>query len=196
MKKSFVLGAAVVLLLSLAGCAGIPGSSGSSGRGLNGVSVPDFVNEAYRTASEDALIGVGMYTIGNDITKMSTGKTFAETRARADLTRQLSVMVKDMVTDYTGTSEIEAAKVSFQENVTQTLASTTLTGARTKVLQADNGILYVVMELGKSAATDIVNQAVNAAKLAVPAMIAFDGVERMEAKFAKEAGGGPIPVGD
>jgi hypothetical protein len=205
MKKSFVLGAAAVLLLSLAGCAGFPGasassgpsgSSGSTGRGLGGV--PDFVNEAWQSASEDVLIGIGTYRIGNDMTKMGTGKTFAETRARADLARQLSVMVRDMVTDHAATSEVDqAAAVSFQESITQTLSRAQLRGSRIVKMDTDNnGLLWVVMEYGKSAAAAEVDQAANAAKLAVPAMIAFDAIDRMDTAFAKEAGGGPVPVGD
>jgi hypothetical protein len=39
-----------------------------------------------------------------------------------------------------------------------------------------------------------VNQAANAAKLAVPKAAAFNALQRMETAFAKEAGGGPEPV--
>jgi hypothetical protein len=200
MKKSFVLGAAVVLLLSLAGCAGTPpasdssGSSGSSGRGLRGV--PDFVNDAYMSASEDVIIGIGTYRIGNDMSRMGTGKTFAETRARADISRQLSTIVRNMVNDYTATSELDpGAAVSFQENITQTLSRAELKGSRTVKLDVDdNGLLWVVMEYSKSVAATEVNQAVNAAKLAVPAAAAFDALQRMETAFSKEAAGGPVPV--
>jgi hypothetical protein len=205
MKKSFVLGAAIVLSLSLAGCAGAPGSSASSGssgssdrtsRGLSGV--PSFVNEAYMGASEDVLIGIGTYRIGNDMTKMGMGKTMAETRARADISRQLITIVRDMVTDHTAASEIDqSAATSFQENITQTLSKAELKGSRTIKMDTDsNGLLWVVMEFSKSAAEKEVNQAANAAKLAVPAAIAFDALDRMGTAFSKEAGGGPVPVGD
>jgi hypothetical protein len=150
------------------------------------------------TASEDVLIGIGNYKIGNDMTKMSMGKTMAETRARADLSRQLSIIVRNMVNDYTATSEIDpSAAVSFQETVTQTLSKAELKGSRIKTMDTDNnGLLWVVMEYSKSAAEKEVNQAANAAKLAVPAAIAFDATDRMNTAFSKEAGGGPVPVGD
>jgi hypothetical protein len=156
------------------------------------------VNDAYLNASEDVLIGIGTYKIGNDMSKMGTGKTFAETRARADLARQLDSIVKNMVNDYTATSEIDpGAAVSFQETVTQSLSKAQLRGARTvKLERDDNGILWVVMEFSKSAAAEEVNQAANAAKLAIPAAAAFDALDRMETAFSKEAGGGPVPVGD
>jgi hypothetical protein len=104
MKRFLVLGVAAGLLLSLAGCGSVPsvgsGSSGASGgagalsKGLCGV--PDIVNDAYLNASDDVLIGIGTYKIGNDMSKMGTGKTFAETRARADIARQLSTIVRNM----------------------------------------------------------------------------------------------------
>jgi hypothetical protein len=196
---SFVLAAA----LFLAGCASAPAapatsesSSGTLSKGLSGV--PAFVNNAYLNASEDVLIGVGTYKIGNDMSKMGTGKTFAEARARADLSRQLQTIVKDMVTDYTATSEIDpSAAVSFQEVITQNLSKSELKGSKTIQLERDdNGMLWVVMEFSKSAAATEVDQAASAARLAVPAAAAFDAVKRLDTAFSKEAGGGPLPVGD
>jgi hypothetical protein len=132
------------------------------------------------------------------MSKMGTGKTFAETRARADLARQLSSIVKNMVTDYTAASEIDQdAALSFQENITQSLAKAELRGARTMEMNTDdNGLLWVVMAFSKSAAAEEVNQAANAAKLAVPAAIAFNALDRMNTAFSKEAVGGPVPVNE
>jgi hypothetical protein len=209
MKNVFVLSVAALVALSMAGCATKPvpvvvvggetpqaASSGSMSAGLSGV--PKFVNDAYLNASEDVLIGIGTYKIGNDMSRMGTGKTYAETRARADLARQLSSIVKNMVNDYSATSEIDPeSMVSFQETITQTLSKAELRGARTVQMERDdNGVLWVVMEFSKSAASAEVNQAANAAKLAVPKAATFNALERMEAAFAKEAGGGPVPVGD
>lgn len=199
MKKNVVLGLAVALVLLLAGCGSAPKSGGSSatiGKGLSGV--PSFVNDAYLNASEDVLIGIGTYRIGNDMSKMGTGKTFAETRARADISRQLQTLVKDMVNDYTATSEIDPdARISFQENITQALSKSDLRGSKVVKMDTDgNGLLWVVMEYSKSAAINDVNQAANAAKLAVPQAAAFNALERMNAAFDKEAGGGPVPVNE
>jgi predicted outer membrane protein len=198
-KTFFVLTVAAVLALPLAGCASAPKSAGASaplGKGLGGV--PAFVNDAYLNASEDVLIGVGTYKIGNDMSRMGTGKTFAETRARADVSRQLSTIVKNMVNDYTAVSEIDpSAALSFQETITQSLSKSELRGAKAIKIDTDgNGLLWVVIEYSKSAAANEVNQAVNAAKLAVPAAATFNALERMNTAFDKEAGGGPVPVGD
>ena len=197
MKKILIVSFALIIALLVSGCAGGPAApSGPLSTGLSGV--PAFVNDAYLYASEDVLIGVGTYKIGTDMSKMGTGKTFAETRARADISRQLVSIVKDMITDYAATSEIDpSAAVSFQENITQSLSKSDLRGTRTiKLERDDNGVLWVVMEYSKSAAIAEVNQAASAARLAVPAAAAFDALERMENAFSKEAAGGPSPVGD
>jgi hypothetical protein len=203
--KKIIFGLALVFALSLAGCGSTP-RSGSTSRpesktssvtvkGLSGV--PSFVNEAYINASEDVLIGIGTYKIGNDMSKMGVGKTFAETRARADISRQLDTIVKDMVNDYAATSELDPdAAVSFQENITQNLSKAELRGAKVVRLERDdNGLLWVVMEYDKAAAAEL-DQAASAARLAVPAAAAFNALERMNTAFDKEAGGGPVPVGE
>lgn len=203
--KKIVFGLTAVLALSLtalslAGCGSSPKSGGVAsapiGRGLSGV--PSFVNDAYLNASEDVLIGIGTYKIGNDTSKMGTGKTFAETRARADISRQLQTLVKNMVNDYTATSELDpSAAVSFQENITQTLSKSDLKGAKVvKMDTDDSGLLWLVMEYSRSAAAAEVDQAASAAKLAVPAAAAFNALDRMNTAFDKEAAGGPAPVGD
>jgi hypothetical protein len=190
MKKLFLCVLTAGLLLSLAGCA-------SSGSGSSG-GIPSFVNEAIMNAPEDSLVGIGNYKTGGDPSKIGIGKTIAETRARADITRQLQTILANMVTDFTKTTEVEpSAAVSFQEDITQTLSKADLRGSRVIKIDTDkNGILWIVMQYDQSAATEVVNQAVNAAKLKVPQAEAFDALERMDAAFNKEAGGGPIPVSE
>jgi hypothetical protein len=202
MVKKFL---ALVLITGMAaaiiGCASTGKSDSvqsSPAQGLRGV--PQFVNDAYLNASEDVLVGIGTYKIGSDPAKISTGKPIAETRARADVSRQLQSIIKNMILDYTAQSELDPdASISFQENITQALSKSELRGAKVVQTQTDsNGLLWVVVEYSKSAAIsdESVNQAVAAAKLAVPAAAAFDAVSRMENAFDKIAGGGPIPVGD
>jgi purine-nucleoside phosphorylase len=149
-------------------------------------------------ASEDVLIGIGAFKVGSNPANMSKGKTNAELRARADISRQLQSIVKDMITDYTAGSELdESAALSFQENITQALSKAELKGAKTIEMQTDdNGLLWVVMEYSKSAAATDYSAAQAAAKLAVPAAAAFDALSRMDNAFDKAAGGGPVPVGD
>jgi hypothetical protein len=195
MKKFLGLLLAAGLVLSVIGC-GSSGGGSSPVAGINGV--PQFVNDAYINASEDVLIGIGTYKMGNDMSKMSSAMTFAQTRARADIARQLDSIVKNMVTDYTAQSELDpSAALSFQESITTALAKAELRGAKVVQSQTDNGLLWVVMEYSKSAAyEEAINPAQAAAKLAIPAAAAFDAQSRMENAFDKAAGGGPIPVGD
>jgi hypothetical protein len=207
MKKilGFVLIAGMAAaMVSCASTGGSPGSqaadrpaTGSPMAGIQGV--PDFVNAAYLNASEDVLIGVGTYKVGNDPAKISTGMTYASTRARADISRQLNSIVKNMVIDYSANSELDPdAALSFQETITQALSENELRGARPVQSQTDaNGVLWVVMEYGRSSAlTEAVNPAVATAKLAVPAAAAFDALARMDIAFNKAAAGGPVPVED
>ncbi|MDR0785512.1 MAG: hypothetical protein LBE74_06485 [Treponema sp.] len=176
---------------------GSPASEAERDVGLGG-GVPEFVNDAYINASEDVLIGIGTYKIGADASRVSIGITFAQTRARMDIVRQLQSIIKNMITDYTATSGLNPdASLSFQESVTQALAKADLKGARVVKQQTDsNGLLWVVMEYGKSAAANDYSAATFAAKLAVPAAATFDAIARMENAFDKAAGGGPIPVSD
>jgi hypothetical protein len=180
------------------GSSSVPQAATPPARALHGV--PQFVNDAFLNASEDVLVGIGTYKIGNDPAKISTGKPFAETRARADISRQLQTIIKSMINDYTAQSELDPqAAISFQESITQSLSKAEIRGAKLIKVQADeNGLLWVVMEYSKSAALtdESVNQAVAAAKLAVPAAVAFDALTRMENAFDKAAGGGPVPQGD
>jgi hypothetical protein len=197
MKKFCFLVLAVGLAFSVIGCAttGAAPAERSTAPSLGGV--PDFVNAAYRNASEDVLIGIGTYKIGNDMSRMGAGMTFAQTRARVDIARQLQSIVKNMVTDHFATSELDpSAQSSFQENITQALAKAELKGAKVVESNTQDGVLWVVMEYSKSAAASDFDAAAATAKLAVPAAVAFDALSRMDNAFDKAAGGGPVPVGD
>jgi hypothetical protein len=201
MKKMIILLAVCVLALSA--CATTSEPSGASeasgtGNGKEGIKgVPAFVNETYLNASEDVLVGIGTYKIGGDTSRMSIGKTVAETRARADIARQLQVMVKDMITDYTAASELDPqAKIAFEENITQSLAKADLQGSKIIRMDVVDGVMWVIMEYSKLLAGKDLNAASAAAKLAVPAAAAFDALSRMDTAFDKTAGGGPMPVGE
>jgi hypothetical protein len=208
MKRWFVIVLTAGLVFVFIGCSTTGGGSSSPSKGGESTepsgytspvlgNVPQFVNDAYLNASEDVLVGVGTYKIGTDTSKMGTGMTFAQTRARADISRQLTTIVKDMVTDYVAISELDPdASLSFQETITQALSKSDLKGAKIVTSNVDNGLLWVVMEYSKSAAANDYSAAQAAAKLAGPAAAAFDALSRMENAFDKAAAGGPAPVGD
>jgi hypothetical protein len=202
MKRGFVITLTIGLAFFLIGCRTTGRGGGETAEPYQYTppvlkNVPQFVNDAYQNASEDVLIGIGTYNLGKDMSKMSAGMTFAQTRARADISRQLTTIIKDMVTDYTVTSELDPdASLSFQETITQALSRADLKGAKIVTSNTENGLLWVVMEYSKSAAANDYSAAQAAAKLAVPAAAAFDALARMENAFDKAAAGGPIPVGD
>jgi hypothetical protein len=192
-KKACFFVVAVGLALSVIGCGSTSGGGTppqTQAPTLGGV--PDFVNQAWQNASEDVLIGIGTYKIGTDTSKLSAAMTFAQTRARADIARQLKTIVSNMVVDHFATSELDpSAQTSFQENITQALTKAELKGAKVVTSNTDNGVLWVVMEYSKSLAAEDFNAAAAAAKLAVPAAIAFDALDRMDTAFDKAAAGGP-----
>jgi len=197
MKKIFGFMALAALAAAITACGTTAEAKAGGTSPVAGIpGVPDFVNQAYQNASEDVIVGVGTYKVGvgaSASAKMGQAMTIAQTRARADISRQLTSIVKNMVTDYTATSELdETAQLAFSENITQALSKSEIKGA--KLIQSDtdpNGVLWVVMEYSKSLAEEDVNQAASAAKLAVPAAAAFDALQRMDNAFDKAAAGGP-----
>jgi hypothetical protein len=198
MRKILFAFLTIGLIVLLAGCGTTGGPQSTPDPPAPAESgIPQFVNDAWQKASEDVLIGIGTYKIGDDMSKMRTAMTFAQTRARADIARQLQSIMKDMISDYVATSELDPdASLSFQENITQALTKADLRGAKIVLSDTDNGLLWVVMEYSRSAAANDYSAAAAAAKLAVPAAAAFDATARMENAFDKAAGGGPVPVGD
>jgi hypothetical protein len=185
-KKISVVSGALALVLALAGCAsGASASKGDAGRRAPG-NVPDFVKKALMNIPEDALVGIGTAKLAST----SQSMTFAQTRARADISRQLNTMIQDMVRDYTASSEVEpSAQVAFQENFTLALSKSTLTGSQTVEMDTGpDGAMWAVVLLSKNNSAQEINQAVAAAKLAVPAMLSFDAEARMNEAFARAAG--------
>ena len=196
MKKATCIIAVVALIAVLfASCATGGGGGGSSGGGGGTAaaapaerrvagSVPQFVRDAIRNAPEDALIGIGSYT-----GPMSAGRAIAATRARAEISRQMSSMIQDMVRDYTAMSEADpSAIVSFQEVMTVALSRSELKGATEVDFDYIDGVVWMVVQLRKTNVVDEINQAQAAAKLAVPAAASFNAEERMNAAFDKAYG--------
>jgi predicted secreted protein len=144
--------------------------------------LPDTVKRAVRDAPEDALIGVG--TAKLDTPRQSHAA--AQTGAREVISRQMISMVQDMIPDYLAREDVGLAPVeSFMENITAALSADELAGARILVADTDDdNAFWVVMMLSKAEAAQKINQAVAAAKLAVPAMASFNA-DRIDAAFEK-----------
>jgi len=198
MKRAYLIIVALLAALALSACittgggggSVIGGGGGGSGGGGGGRTVasgiPQFVKDALKNVPEDALVGIGTAKMGT----LSLSRTAATTRARAEISRQMNTMIRDMVRDYTASSEVDpAATVSFTENITTALSESKLQGA-TSVAEDidDNGNYWVVVQLSKTSTVAEINQAQAAAKLAVPAMLSFNAEDRMNEAFAKAAG--------
>jgi hypothetical protein len=113
--------------------------------------------------------------------------TVAQTRARADISRQLNTIIKDMVTDYQASSEVDpASALSYQENITIALSQSKLQGAAVVGIDEDaNGNFWAVVQLSKSDVAKEINQAAAAAKLEPAKAAAITAQDRMDKAFAK-----------
>jgi len=157
-------------------------STSQSGRRINS-SIPQSIRDTLTNIPEDVLIGVGT-------AKMSTlnmSRTTSQTRARAELSRQMDTIVRDMVRDYTAGSEVDpSAVIAFQENITVALSQARLIGSTVVAEDQDaNGNYWTAVSLSKTSAVTEINQAVAAAKLRVPAMASFKAESRMDEEFDK-----------
>ena len=145
--------------------------------------LPQIVRDALMNTPEDALVGIGTARMAS----LSQSRTISSTRARAELSRQMDTIIRDMVRDYTASSEVDhAAAVSFQENITVALSQSRLQGATIVNEEIDEaGNYWTVVMLSKNNVVNEINQAVAASKLQVPQMASFDAEERMEAAFER-----------
>jgi len=172
MKKFFIVFLPFCAVLIFLGCASKPPAS-------NGM--PTRVANARRDAPENVLVGIGSAKMGTKAQSMN----MAQTRARADLSNSMDVIVKNMVRDYTASSEVDPnAALAFQENITVTLSKADLSGAVIWFEEEEkDGQWWCVMHLSKANVVKEISQAQAAARLAVPAMASFNAEKRMNEAF-------------
>jgi hypothetical protein len=178
MNKKFRVVLTVCLATALFACASKPPVSDG---------MPDEAAHARRNAPEDVLVGIGNAKMGTK----AQSRTVAATRARAEISNAMNSMVRNMVRDYTASSEVDPqAALAFQENITVTLSKSDLSGA---VIQwegnekKDREMWWCVMHLSKANVAREISQAQAAARLAVPAMASFDAEARMNEAFEQAA---------
>jgi len=172
MKKIFLTILSLCAVLLFFACASKPPASGG---------MPANVANARRNAPEDVLVGIGNARMGT----AAQSRNIAATRARADISNSLDSIVKNMVRDYTASSEVDPqAALAFQENITVTLSKSDLSGAAIQFEEPDrDGQWWCVMHLSKAGVAKEIAQAQAAARLAVPAMSSFDAEKRMDEAF-------------
>jgi hypothetical protein len=172
MKKFIGMPVVLCLLLAFFSCASKPPASSG---------MPPNVANAKRNAPEDVLVGIGNAKMGTK----AQSRNIAAIRARAEISNSLNSIVKNMVRDYTASSEVDPnAALAFQENITVTLSKSNLSGAVIWLEEPDSdGYWWCVMRLSKANVAREITQAQAAARLAVPAMASFDAEQRMNEAF-------------
>jgi hypothetical protein len=182
MKRILSVCAALLLALLAFGCA----SSAPAASAQAPVNLPPWINDS---VPEDALWGIG--SAKQSSTQMSM--TMSETRARADIARQLSTIVEGMITDYTrdanmGTSN--QASIGLQESINRQLSQAQLTGARRDQLwTAPDGtfwarIVYSKADAARFAADSVKNVVDNEASRYAE-FKAMDAARMMDEQISK-----------
>jgi len=179
MKRVLGVIAVIGVICLVVGCASDKPATAAQG------GMPSWVQQYRRDAPEDVIVGIGVAKLAT----LNQSRTVSETRARGEIVRALNSMVKSMIEDYTASSEVDtSAAVAFQQQIEVSLAKAQLQGARIMEQNSDqNGQWWTVIYFSKSYAGNEINQAQAAAKLAVPAMLAFNAENRMDEKFAQAA---------
>ena len=172
MKKLFGTLFVVCLLFTFIDCKSKPPVSDG---------MPARAAHARRDAPEDVLVGIGNAKMGT----VAQSRNIGATRARAEISNTMNSMVRNMVRDYTASSEVDPnAALSFQENITVTLSKSDLSGAVIHWEGSDkDGMWWVVMHLSKANVAKEISQAQAEARLRVPAMASFDAEQRMNEAF-------------
>jgi len=204
MKKTFFVFVCLLAVILVVSCASTDNKSGGASGGTTAPAndgrsvdngIPQFVRNYLKNVPEDALVGIGTAKMA----LLNQSRTISSTRARAELSRQMNTIVRDMVRDYTAGSEVDhSAVLSFQENITVALSQAQLQGASIvdEGMDTSSGNYWTVIMLNKTNTVQEINQAVAAAKLAVPAMASFKAEERMNEAFDKFVGTAEVGYSD
>jgi len=174
-KTNYIIAITLTVLVLLSSCASTTVESSSSQSDL-----PNIVRNARRNAPEDVLIGIGSARLATQ----SQSKTVAENRARAEISRVMDSIVQERIIDYQASSEVSPNDaLAFQAIITESLSRSRFQGA--VIVDEDwiNGTYYVVMYLNKTDVVREINQAQASARLAVPAMAAFNAIDQMNEAF-------------
>jgi hypothetical protein len=179
MKRILGVIAVICAIFLIVGCASDKPAKAAQG------GMPTWVNDLRKNAPEDVIVGIGTAKLAT----VNQSMTVSETRARGQIVRAMNSMVKSMIEDYTVSSEVQpSAAVAFQQQIEVSLAKAQLQGARIVEQNSDqNGQWWTVVYFNRSNTRNEINQAQAAAKLAVPAMLAFNAETRMDEKFEQAA---------
>jgi myosin heavy subunit len=127
--------------------------------------VPSFVRKAVQNTPEDSWVGIGTARFRT----ISQSRTFAATRARAEIARQLGTQVSELIRDFVAADETNLqAGAAYQESFTRAITNQDFSGA--SVVDEDemeDGNYWVVVMMPKNEVGKIVADAASQAKQAV-----------------------------
>jgi len=174
----------VVVAALVAAVAIVATSCGSSPAQATNDPVSQFIREARRSAPEGAILGIGTSNLPN----MAIARSTAEARARAEIARQVEVVVTNMIEVVTIASEAERdALLSYQSDTTRTLANQTQQGATIFDENVINGNQITIVILTVDALRNgIMGANESMSKLSPHAGAAFFSLDRMDAELAKQ----------
>ena len=181
MKRTIAV-AAIVAAVAIAATSCVSGPAPAAGPVNDPVS--DFIREVRRGAPENALLGIGT----SNHTNRGLARTTAETRARAEIARQVEVVINNMILDYTAGSEAQqAALLSFQQNVTSSLAQQTQRGA---IIQDETNIggeqIVIVVLTTDALKNGVMGASQSAAALAPHMGNAMWALDRMDQALSQQ----------
>ncbi|MCL2805459.1 MAG: caspase family protein [Treponema sp.] len=136
---------------------------------------PVFVREAIKKSPADSIVGVGSARMATQ----GQSRTIATVRAREEISRQIIAIVSDAFRDYAavlGSFSTNDVKL-FEETMAKTLTSSELTGARVVDFDYTNdNTCWVIVSFNKNNVLQEINNAMNVARLAVPAMASLQSI--------------------
>ena len=160
--------------------------------------LPDSIRQAMRNVPEGAVVGVGSARMAST----SLSQITAEARARAEVTRTLDSVVRNMIIDFQRASEADPSQtLAFTEVVTTILAESRLQGAQVAEREiGPNGEFWVVVVLSRQEAVTEITAASSSASVSLnipgfhEAMSAADRMNRAFAEADSAASLAPSPI--
>ena len=181
MKRAPIILALAAAVFSLAiSCRSVPE------RSIIGDHIPDSIKRAAKNAPRDAFVGIGNASLPN----INLARTVAQTRARAEISRQLQTVVRDMVADFAVAAGTETqAALIFQENITMVLSESRLYGAViVSEEQTADGQYWMVVVLPRSnVAAEILSAAESSARLVPGVNAAMWATDRMNRAMDRQS---------
>ena len=147
MTKKILLLFTIALMVFAAGCGSSPDPAPEpaqepAAQPQNLSDVPQFF--LMPPTAEDAFYGVGVAKMSS----LDMSRTMSISRARDDIARQVSLQVKNAITDYAQEAGADSAQaLKFVETVSRQIAEAKLQGAKPKEMYAaKDGTIYALVE--------------------------------------------------